>query len=205
MMCSKLAGLVVPTVGAVMCGFDGINTIAICSILTPVRFAIAHADYSTFADDSMAGREAGTEGNLRGAAFIAREARRLGLQPAGEGGTYYQDIPFVRRTAAAGGRLVVDGVAVDTGDYVVALSRGTPRALDGTAQAVYGGTAAEPGLTREQAADFTSEMWDRLGMDPHDKTTWTQERIHMPVTKRVRVSEFAPRVRPPAHPRARSS
>ena len=56
MMCSKLAGLVVPTVGAVMCGFDGINTIAICSILTPVRFAIAHADYSTFADDSMVRR-----------------------------------------------------------------------------------------------------------------------------------------------------
>ncbi|GJE94201.1 hypothetical protein PsYK624_103690 [Phanerochaete sordida] len=48
-------------------------------------------------------------------------------------------------------------------------------------------------FTREQAADFTSEMWVRLGLDPDDKSTWTQERIHMPVTKRVRVSEFAPK------------
>ena len=50
-------------------------------------------------------------------------------------------------------------------------------------------------FTRDQAADFTNEMWARLGMDPEDKSTWTQERIHMPVTKRVRVSEFAPKVR----------
>jgi hypothetical protein len=49
-------------------------------------------------------------------------------------------------------------------------------------------------FTREQAAEFTKEMWMRLGIDPHDKSTWTQERIHMPVTKRVRVSEFAPKV-----------
>ncbi|EKM60449.1 uncharacterized protein PHACADRAFT_246402 [Phanerochaete carnosa HHB-10118-sp] len=48
-------------------------------------------------------------------------------------------------------------------------------------------------FTREQAADFTREMWVRLGMEPNDKSTWNQERIHMPVTKRVRVSEFAPK------------
>lgn len=48
-------------------------------------------------------------------------------------------------------------------------------------------------FTREQAADFTKEMWIRLGMDPNDKSTWTQERTNMPVTKRVRVSEFAPK------------
>jgi hypothetical protein len=83
-----------------------------------------------FADDSMAGREAGTEANLRGAAFIARELQRLGLRPAGEGGTYYQDLPFVRRTVAPGARLVVDGAAIDSADFVVALSRGTPRAFE---------------------------------------------------------------------------
>ncbi len=105
-----------------------------------------------FADDSMMGREAGTEGNLKGAAFLARELRRLGLRPAGEGGTYFQDLPFVRRTAAPGARLVVDGAAVDSADFVVALGRGTPRAFDGSAAAVFGGTPAESPLTREQVA-----------------------------------------------------
>ncbi len=105
-----------------------------------------------FADDSMMGREAGTEGNLKGAAFLARELRRLGLRPAGEGGTYFQDLPFVRRTAAPGARLVVDGAAVDSADFVVALGRGTPRAFDGNAAAVFGGTPAESRLTREQVA-----------------------------------------------------
>lgn len=62
-------------------------------------------------------------------------------------------------------------------------------------------------FSRAQAAEFTREMWVRLGMDPHDPATWTQERVHMPVTKRVRVSEFAPKVRrrPSSRPRARSS
>jgi hypothetical protein len=105
-----------------------------------------------FADDSMMGREAGTEANLKGAAFIARELQRLGLRPAGEGGTYFQDVPFVRRTAAGGARLTVEGGVVDTADFVIAMGRGTPRAFEGTAAAVYGGTAAEPALTREQAA-----------------------------------------------------
>ena len=59
----------------------------------------------------------------------------------------------------------------------------------------HGYVVIKQAFTRAQAADFTKEMWIRLGMDPDDKATWTQERIHMPVTKRVRVSEFAPKVR----------
>ncbi|KAF7784713.1 hypothetical protein Agabi119p4_878 [Agaricus bisporus var. burnettii] len=48
-------------------------------------------------------------------------------------------------------------------------------------------------FTREQAADFTSELWTRLGLDPNDKSTWTQERIHMPWLKRVKVADFSPK------------
>src|SRR5947209_10569654 len=47
-----------------------------------------------FADDSMMGREVGTEYNLKGTAYIEREVRRLGLVPAGDGGTYFQNIPL---------------------------------------------------------------------------------------------------------------
>lgn len=49
-------------------------------------------------------------------------------------------------------------------------------------------------FTREKAADFTREMWARLGMDPEDKSTWTKERINMPYTKLTPVDEFSPKV-----------
>jgi hypothetical protein len=68
-----------------------------------------------FADDSMMGREAGTEGNREGPAFIARELARLGLRPAGETAPTSRTLPFVRRTAAPGARLVVDGRPVGRG------------------------------------------------------------------------------------------
>ena len=51
-----------------------------------------------FADDSMLGREAGTSGNVKGTDYIAAEAKRLGLLPAGDSGTYFQTIPLKTRT-----------------------------------------------------------------------------------------------------------
>ena len=60
----------------------------------PTRPAIAAADMMTrlyvLADDSMMGRSAETEYNAKGALYIEREVRRLGLEPAGENGTYFQ-------------------------------------------------------------------------------------------------------------------
>jgi hypothetical protein len=58
----------------------------------------------------------------------------------------------------------------------------------------HGYIIVESAFTREQATEFTSEMWIRLGMDPNDKSTWTKERIHMPWLNRVKVSDFAPKV-----------
>ena len=36
-------------------------------------------------------------------------------------------------------------------------------------------------------------MWVRLDMDPNDKTTWKQERTHMPAHHRELVHTFAPK------------
>jgi hypothetical protein len=47
-----------------------------------------------FADDSMSGRRIGEPGNFKGTEYIAREFKRLGLKPAGDNGTYFQDMPF---------------------------------------------------------------------------------------------------------------
>ena len=46
-----------------------------------------------FADDSMLGRRIGEPGNAKGTAYIAREFQRLGLKPAGENATYFQNLP----------------------------------------------------------------------------------------------------------------
>ena len=50
------------------------------------------------ADDSMQGRRAGTIGNYKMTSYLEREVSRLGLEPAGENGTFYQVVPIVRRT-----------------------------------------------------------------------------------------------------------
>ncbi|TFK23086.1 hypothetical protein FA15DRAFT_681345 [Coprinopsis marcescibilis] len=48
-------------------------------------------------------------------------------------------------------------------------------------------------FTKAKAAQWTANLWVRLGMDPDDKTTWTRERVHMPVHNRELVETFAPK------------
>ncbi|PPQ66114.1 hypothetical protein CVT26_010915 [Gymnopilus dilepis] len=47
-------------------------------------------------------------------------------------------------------------------------------------------------FTKEKAAEWTRDVWVRLGMDPNDKSTWNSERIHMPWFRRETVATFAP-------------
>jgi len=93
-----------------------------------------------FADDSMMGRETGTRGHLISTEYIARELRRLGLQPAGDSGTFFQTVPLLNRPFdPARSTIAVDGSTLTGGvDYVPQQFRGTPRSFDG-AQVVYGG------------------------------------------------------------------
>ena len=46
------------------------------------------------ADDSLQGRLAGSRGERCAGAYLAREFRRLGLEPAGDSGTYFQSLPL---------------------------------------------------------------------------------------------------------------
>jgi len=70
----------------------------------PTEAAITANDLRTrlyqFADDSMMGREAGTLGNIKGTDYIAAEFKRLGLQPAGENGSYFQVLDYGRQRFA---------------------------------------------------------------------------------------------------------
>ncbi len=110
----------------------------------PTTPAITAADLMTrlyiFADDSMLGRRAGEEANLKGTAYIASEARKMGLVPAGDNGTYFQNVPLVRREVdSAATRLAVNGTPLADGSDYLALSAGTSYVLNGT-PVVFGGT-----------------------------------------------------------------
>jgi hypothetical protein len=125
----------------------------------PTTPAITAGDLMTrlyrFADDSMMGREAGTAGHMRGTAYIAAEVAKLGLVPAGDNGTYFQNVPFISRRFDPNTTLAVDGGSlVGLTDFVAVPFRGAaPRALDGV-QAVYGGVLGDSAhaITAEQAA-----------------------------------------------------
>jgi hypothetical protein len=60
-----------------------------------------------FADDSMLGRDAPGAGDTKAAAYLAAELARLGLEPAGDAGTFFQDVRFGDRADAGVGRNVV--------------------------------------------------------------------------------------------------
>src|SRR6185503_11624749 len=70
----------------------------------PTTPAISTSDLMTrlyiFADDSMMGREVGTEYHLKATAYLEREVRRLGLVPAGDSGTFFQQLPVMAHPLA---------------------------------------------------------------------------------------------------------
>jgi hypothetical protein len=69
--------------------------------------AALQARLTAFAHDSMLGRQAGAESGRKAARFLAAEVQRLGLRPMGDGGTFLQAVPFVRRAAAPGASLAI--------------------------------------------------------------------------------------------------
>ena len=72
---------------------------ALCAQRPTTHPAITPADLSTrlylIADDSMQGRESGSLGDWKTAEYVASEFQRLGLEPAGENGSWFQTVPFV--------------------------------------------------------------------------------------------------------------
>src|SRR2546430_8227520 len=82
------------------------------------------------ADDSMMGRESGSEGDFKTAEYIAAEIRRLGLEPAGENGTYFQTVPFWNAAIDPRSRLEVGATVLQLGRHFVPASVvATPRTL----------------------------------------------------------------------------
>jgi hypothetical protein len=112
----------------------------------PTKAAITAEDLRTrlyiFADDSMQGRQSGTEGNRIGTDYIEREVRRLGLEPAGDNGTYFQGLPYGYRHFAATSRLRVGQRTLAIGaDFAVSGRLASTSLQD--VQVIYGGVLGD--------------------------------------------------------------
>ena len=81
------------------------------------------ARLAAFADDSMMGREAGTVWNEQATGYVAAQFRALGVEPAGESGTYFQLVPSISPRDPS----VRRGAARN----VIGIIRGTDPALRG--------------------------------------------------------------------------
>lgn len=112
----------------------------------PTAPAISAADLRTrlyiFADDSMQGRQFGRAGNMKGTEYIARELARLGVEPGGDNGTYFQEMPVVQRRFTSTSTLAADGRALRWLDDWIATPTARPRDINGV-KVVFGGVMGD--------------------------------------------------------------
>ncbi len=109
----------------------------------PTATAITLEDLRTrvfaFADDSMRGRVLGDRGNVMGTRYLAAELKRLGLEPAGENGTYLQLVPLVERAFDESSVVRVGDRTLEAWkDYLLRDSGAGQRMIDGV-PTVFGG------------------------------------------------------------------
>jgi hypothetical protein len=110
---------------------------------------------SIFADDSMLGRRAGTPGNVKGTDYIAAEARRIGLQPAGDDGGFFQTVPLVERTLVSAANVTVGAASfVPFTDFLPRDQGKGARPIDGVPVVDGGvlGDGARSAIPLEEAA-----------------------------------------------------
>jgi len=115
----------------------------------PTQAAITPADLMTrvylFADDSMGGRILDSRGNVLGVEYIARELARLGLEPAGDSGTFFQSVPVVTRVVDPAVAVAVEGTSLTAWVDFAPRDQGPgTRSID-RVPVVYGGTWGIPG------------------------------------------------------------
>ena len=98
---------------------------------SPISPARIKADVRTLASDAFMGRGPGEPGEAKTIAFLVRSFQAAGLEPAGEGGKWTQDVPLVRLDRLPGASMCLT-LAGKT--HPVALGRDATLALRNAGQ-----------------------------------------------------------------------
>ncbi len=92
--------------------FTGI--VAQSNAVSAIRQEDLRKDLYELADDHFRGREAGTLDELKASVWIAEQARRAGLEPAGDDGTYFQFFSLIRERIGS-----KSSVRIGTRDFIL--------------------------------------------------------------------------------------
>jgi len=99
----------------------------------PVSADSLRASLFAIADDSMGGRDTGSPGDAEASAWVAAAFARSGLTPAGEGGTWFQSLPFWRLALDTASGLDVSGTHLAAGRDLMPLGIQMTWRTDGAA------------------------------------------------------------------------
>lgn len=86
-----------------------------------ISAGVMRAHLTFLSDDALEGRAPGTRGGLIAGKYIAAQFERLGLEPAGDSGTYYHEVPVIALTPSPQATIVGEGAMPLTfkQDYVL--------------------------------------------------------------------------------------
>jgi len=102
-----------------------------------VKPSVLQSHLEFLASDALEGRGTGARGGTLAAKYIAAQFARLGLEPAGDSGTYFQAIPL--RGSSFTSQMSAPGVSLELGKDFVAYLIGTNDTTMVTADGVFVG------------------------------------------------------------------
>jgi len=122
--------------------------------------------------DELEGRRSGTEGYRRAAEWVAGKYKEWGLQPAGENGTYFQEVPLRGFTWNVGvPEMNISGRQFYLPDGDFTLGTTSTAATSVNAEIVFVGhgiSAADKGLDEYAKVDVAGKVVLVLKGNPHD-------------------------------------
>jgi Zn-dependent M28 family amino/carboxypeptidase len=134
--------------------------------MATIRPEAIRADMRFLADDLLEGRGTGARGHELAAKFMAAQFEQMGLEPAGDGGTYFQRVPLRDYRADEDNTTVIlskpgkEWKLVNRKDYLV---NGNPGQASGSVEARvvyvgYGVTAPEQGYDDYKGVDAKGKV-----------------------------------------------
>ncbi len=158
-----LAGLVGPAAAGAQTPAD--------ATARAVRAVALRSHLEFLASDALEGRGTGARGGRLAARYVAAQFERLGLEPAGENGTYFQSIP-VRARSFSSSLSPAGGPPLEVGTDFVAYLTGSADSGAAAAEAMfvgYGITAPEESWDDYAGADVSGKVVLALVGTPADQ------------------------------------